>query len=305
MVERYIIFYQINSSTQTRSPGHVECLFDSPDEKFLPRSRKIFRPRYEKIFKFFRDFFPHYVPLDTQKSVMTTLVKFSCRECQFFQWKYENDKKIDFPRKKLLLTLLPWTKKLQWGQPCWSVSFKVLKKPASKSKDDQKEHIFFPEIVCPQNVRLDTQIAILTSLPKFFYQKTDRSSLIFRKWWKKSNFSKTNPQLFLWTRKIHIWQPWRISFSEVFLPSTFLWIPRNPLWRHCWSFFARSTKFVTRITKMNQNKLFQEKIFLLRPFQWTREMHFGQPWWNILVRVQNMARSPKLIKKNKYVFQKK
>ena len=55
-------------------------------------------------------------------------------------------------------------------------------------------------------------------------------------------------------------------FKEWFFPSTFLWIPKNPLWRHCWSFFARGPKPVTRVTIMNQIILFQKIYFGSDPF---------------------------------------
>ena len=45
------------------------------------------------------------------------------------------------------LKLFPWTRKMQLRQPYWKISVKVLKQFGSNSKNDEKEHIFFPKKV--------------------------------------------------------------------------------------------------------------------------------------------------------------
>ena len=67
---------------------------------------------------------------------------------------------------------------MQFGQPCSFIFAKVLKKVVWKSKSGQEKHIlYFKIVVFSQNVTLDTQIAVLASLPKLFRQKSEMFSL--------------------------------------------------------------------------------------------------------------------------------
>ena len=54
---------------------------------------------------------------------------------------------IIFPKFIVLLKLLPWTNKMQFGKLCWNFFAKVLKKCGRKSKNDEEEQkFFFPKI---------------------------------------------------------------------------------------------------------------------------------------------------------------
>ena len=86
-----------------------------------------------------------------------------------------------FKVKIFLLRPFQWTHERQFGKPWWNILVKVLKKWLEVQKRSKRTSILFKNVVSPQNVPLDTQIAILTSLPKFFCQNVDSSSLIFRK----------------------------------------------------------------------------------------------------------------------------
>ena len=80
-------------------------------------------------------------------------------------------------------------------------------KSASMSKNDQKEHIIVAKIVCPQNVRLDTQYSSLTTLPKLFRHKSELFRLKIRIWWKTlyffKNYFPTNCSP--WTTSLDFW----------------------------------------------------------------------------------------------------
>ena len=116
--KNYVFFFQKISSK--RSPGQVECLFDNPDEVFLPRCRKLFQSRYKKFLKFlsFQGISPQNVSLDAWKAVMTTLLKLFCQKSQTCYQNYEKkESEYTFSKEKVLLRPLHWTRKMQFGQP--------------------------------------------------------------------------------------------------------------------------------------------------------------------------------------------
>ena len=83
--------------------------------------------------------------------------------------------------KVFFLRVFRWTRKMQIRQPYWKISVKVLKQFGSMSKNEQKEHIFFPKkVFCPQTVPLDTQNAFLTNLPNFSCQISESFLLKIR-----------------------------------------------------------------------------------------------------------------------------
>ena len=50
---------------------------------------------------------------------------------------------ITFPKFIVLLKLLPWTSKMQFGKLCWNIFAKLLKKNSRKSKNDEDEQMIF------------------------------------------------------------------------------------------------------------------------------------------------------------------
>ena len=70
-------------------------------------------------------------------------------------------------------------------------------------------------------------------------------------------------------------------------------------------FFVWSPTYFTGVTKLNKNIGFQKNIFLLRFFPWTLKMQFGQPYWNILVKVLKKLLEVQKRPKRTYTFFKK
>ena len=67
---------------------------------------------------------------------------------------------------------------MQFEKPCSIFFAKVLRKVVWKSKSGQEKVIlYFKVVVFSHNVTLDTQIAVLASLPKLFRQKSEMFSL--------------------------------------------------------------------------------------------------------------------------------
>ena len=107
----------------------------------------------------------------------------------FFSLRIRKQKrKLCFSPTKFFKTF-PRTRRMQWGQPYWTFSSRFQKKWLEVQKQTRRA-IFFPKIICPQNVRLDTQIAFLTIFRKRFCRKSEMFSLKTRKRWKTLFFVK-------------------------------------------------------------------------------------------------------------------
>ena len=107
---------------------------------------------------------------------------------------------------------------------------------------------FFRKNVFRQSVHLDPQNAVLTITPKNCRQIVDTLLLKVRKWFKK--FTLSNKmfflKVFLWTRKMHLWQP-------------------------RWKNLIESRKMSENDKKIKES---QKKIFFLKIFLWTLREHF-------------------------------
>ena len=74
-------------------------------------------------------------------------------------------------------------------------------------------------------------------------------------------------------------------FKELFFHTTFLWIPKNPLWRHCWSFFCQRSQTCFQSYDNEWEYIFPKKYFGSDPANGHVPLQFEQPYWNILVKV--------------------
>ena len=119
--------------------GHVDCLFDNPDEVFLPRSLNTLRSMNENDEKFysFRKFFFLKTFLWTPRhQIRQPYRNFFARSRKSFTGVTDWIRFYVF--QFFFLRLFPWTRKMQIRQPYWNNSVKVLKNLARSPKAIKK-----------------------------------------------------------------------------------------------------------------------------------------------------------------------
>ena len=151
---------------------------------------------------------------------------------------------------------------------------------------------FLSEIVFIKNDSLATEIAILTTLPKIFLQKTTDLSLRFQK--EEKNYEKImnflEGKLFslkfcFCTCRIHLWPP-REKFvfktlknfaripermrnlcvfqTNLFLPKMFVWTCTMKFWQAFRNFVAKKTKNFPELQKCWSYNFLNKFIFFIR-----------------------------------------
>ena len=180
--QKLCVFFQKISST--RSPGHVECLFDNPDEVFLPRSWDIFRWSYEKTQKnnSFKVFFPSTFLWILRNPLWRPRWRFFARSTKLF---IRVTKKIRryFFKKYIFVQTLPmdtwnafWATLLKYSRQC-------NKKWLELQKRSKRTYIRFNKNFLSKGSPGHSDCNF-DNPAEFFLPKFDSSSLILRKWWK-------------------------------------------------------------------------------------------------------------------------
>ena len=141
------------------------------------------------------------VPLDTQIAFLTSLPKIFCQKVDNSSLIIgKSYKKCRFSTQ--ISTIGQVTRRRHFWQPCRSFLAKSPNSFCSKYHNNEKLHSF-SKILFLRIVPLDTQIWILTSLPKNFLPKSWQFLTQNRKVMKRRvPFPKKFPQLFLWTRRM-------------------------------------------------------------------------------------------------------
>ena len=176
-----------------------------------------------------------------------------------------------FILQKTIESFLCWPE-LQFWQPCWNV---FARSPENAELFSIKVRNVFTQFtkILKNSVRAQ-KLLLLNTLPRTLRMSFGNPDEVFLPRCRNFFRSRYGKLLKLFLCK------------EIFFPSTFLWIPKNPLWRHCWSFFCQKSEiFSLKSRKWRTFLLFFKKRFFLKLFRWTPRLQFWRACQTFLEKV--------------------